>query len=78
MEYLSLFNLPYSYSLDLWFIFILTQALFRGINLDCGCFDLDSANLEDSELRIKMIRRIVEDLLFLSLAYLINRRSRNH
>ena len=62
----------------IFFIFIISQALARGINIDCGCFDLDSANLEDSELRIKMIRRIVEDLLFLSLAFLINKGSRNH
>ena len=56
----------------LFFIFIISQALARGINIDCGCFDLNSENLEDAELRIKMIRRIVEDFLFLALAFLIN------
>tara|TARA_Y100001970_G_scaffold88829_1_gene112126 strand:+ start:3872 stop:4327 length:456 start_codon:yes stop_codon:yes gene_type:complete len=56
----------------LFFIFIISQALARGINIDCGCFDLNSKNLEDVDLRIKMIRRIVEDFLFLALAFLIN------
>jgi len=56
-----------------FFIFILVQALFRGINVNCGCFDLDVSDLEDSQLRIKMIRRIVEDILFLGLAFIINK-----
>ena len=60
----------------LFFIFILTQALLRGINVDCGCFDLNADTLEDSQLRIKMIRRILEDILFLGLAFIINKGSR--
>ena len=60
----------------LLFIFILTQALLRGINVDCGCFDLNADTLEDSQLRIKMIRRILEDILFLGLAFIINKGSR--
>ena len=56
----------------LFFIFIISQALARGINIDCGCFDLNTENLEDTDLRLKMIRRIVEDFLFLALAFLIN------
>ena len=56
-----------------FFIFILTQALLRGINVDCGCFDLNTDTLEDSQLRIKMIRRILEDILFLGLAFIINK-----
>ena len=57
----------------LFFIFILTQALLRGINVDCGCFDLNTDTLEDSQLRIKMIRRILEDILFLGLAFIVNK-----
>ena len=57
----------------LFFIFILTQALLRGINVNCGCFDLNADTLEDSQLRIKMIRRILEDMLFLALAFIINK-----
>ena len=60
----------------LFFIFILTQALLRGINVDCGCFDLNADTLEDSQLRIKMIRRILEDILFLVLAFIINKGNR--
>ena len=57
----------------LFFIFILTQALLRGINVNCGCFDLNADTLEDSQLKIKMIRRILEDILFLGLAFIINK-----
>ena len=57
----------------LFFIFILTQAIFRGINLDCGCFDLNGSSLNDSELKIKMLWRIFEDILFLGLAIFINK-----
>ena len=60
----------------LFFIFILTQALLRGINVNCGCFDLNTDTLEDSQLRIKMIRRILEDILFLCLAFIINKGNR--
>ena len=61
----------------IFFIFILMQALVRGINVDCGCFDLNTGDIEDAELRIKMIRRIVEDILFLGLAFLINKRNKD-
>ena len=59
-------------SLLLFFIFILVQAIIRGINLDCGCFDLNNATLDESELKIKMLRRIFEDILFLGLAIFVN------
>ena len=59
----------------IWFIFILSQALLRGINLDCGCFNLaDKTN--EIDLRIKMIYRIVQDLVFLALAFLIKYRDK--
>ena len=59
----------------IWFIFILSQALFRGIDLECGCFDLaDKKN--DLDLRIKMIYRIVQDFVFLVLAFLIKYRDK--
>ena len=66
-----------SIGLLLFFIFIITQALMRGINIDCGCFDLDVSSLEDSELKLKMIKRIVEDVLFLGLAFFININTKN-
>ena len=47
-----------------WFIFILMQALLRGIDLNCGCFDLlEKSN--DVNLRLEMINRIVQDIIFL-------------
>jgi len=67
-----------SISLLLFFIFIISQALFRGINIDCGCFDLNSSNLDDVELRLKMIRRILEDFVFLGLSIFINLNSRKN
>ena len=60
-----------------FFIFIIFQAIVRGINIDCGCFDLNDTNLSDTKLKIKMIRRIVEDILFLGLAFFINKRNNN-
>ena len=30
----------------IWFIFIISQALFRGIDFDCGCFDLAQKNVD--------------------------------
>ncbi|SVE30500.1 uncharacterized protein METZ01_LOCUS483354, partial [marine metagenome] len=38
----------------IWFIFILSQAILRGINIDCGCFDLNSSNLSDVEIKKNM------------------------
>ena len=66
-----------SIALLLFFIFIITQALARGINIDCGCFDSNPTNLEDAELRLKMIKRIVQDVLFLGLAFFINIKSKH-
>ena len=60
-----------SFALLLWFLFILTQALYRGINVDCGCFDLNSGNLDDTELRNNMIKRIFEDIVLLGISLYI-------
>tara|TARA_Y100000590_G_C15468130_1_gene919105 strand:+ start:318 stop:803 length:486 start_codon:yes stop_codon:yes gene_type:complete len=61
-----------------FFIILLSQALYRGININCGCFDLNtSIDLNDYELKRKMIKRIIEDFLFLGLAFLINFNSKD-
>ena len=60
-----------SFALLLWFLFILTQAVYRGINVDCGCFDLNSGNLDDTELRNNMIKRIFEDIVLLGISLYI-------
>ena len=62
----------------LWFIFILTQAIFRGINVECGCFDLNTSNLDDLELRKNMIKRIFEDIVFLGISLYIYKNSKNN
>ena len=56
--------------LILWFIFILSQALARGISLDCGCFNLGETS-ESVKLRADMINRIVQDIVLLFLALLV-------
>ena len=62
----------------LWFIFILTQAILRGINVECGCFDLNTSNLDDLELRKNMIKRIFEDIVFLGISLYVNIKSKNN
>jgi len=75
-----LFNVFYGGAVNLtiglliWFIFILTQALFRGINLDCGCFDL-LEKADDVNLRVGMINRIVQDIFFLLMAFVLKIRN---
>ena len=59
-----------------WFIFILTQAIFRGINVECGCFDLNTSDLDDLELRKNMIKRIFEDIVFLGISLYVNIKSK--
>ena len=62
-------------SLLVWFIFILTQALLRGIDLNCGCFDLlEKSN--DVNLRLEMINRIVQDMIYLFMAFVLKIRNR--
>lgn len=60
----------------IWFVFILSQALYRGIDLHCGCFDLSEKILDDMNLKLNMIKRIVEDLLFLVITFIIKNRKK--
>ena len=60
-----------------WFIFIISQALFRGIDINCGWFDLSQKNLEDVNLKLEMYKRLLEDFVFLILAFIIKNRKRN-
>ena len=55
----------------IWFIFIISQALFRGIDLHCGCFDLSDKAINDGNVKLEMIKRIIEDFVFLIIAFLI-------
>lgn len=56
-----------------FFIFIITQALIRGIDLDCGCFDLAQKEISDGNIKLEMIKRIIEDFVFLGLTFLIKK-----
>ena len=60
-------------ALMFWFIFIILQALIRGIDLDCGCFDLAQKDIKDTNVnvRLEMIKRIIEDVVFLILGIII-------
>ena len=59
-----------------WFIFILSQALARGIDLHCGCFDLAEKQINDFSLRSDMFVRIAQDLLFLVMSFIVKYRNR--
>ena len=56
-----------------FFIFIITQALIRGIDLNCGCFDLTQKEISDGNIKLEMIKRIIEDFVFLALTFLIKK-----
>ena len=59
------------------FIFMISQALIRGIDLHCGCFDLTEKSADDVNLKLKMFKRIIEDFVFLLLAFIIKNRDDN-
>ena len=67
-----------SIALLLWFLFILSQALVRVINVDCGCFDLNSGTLDDTELRNNMIKRIFEDIVLIGISLYVNIKSKKN
>lgn len=54
----------------IWFIVILSQALVRGIDLHCGCFDLFEKG-EDLNLKLEMVKRIIWDFILLFIAFVI-------
>ena len=61
----------------IWFIFIISQALFRGIDLHCGCFDLSDKAINDGNIKLEMIKRIIEDFVFLIIAFLIKNKKKS-
>ena len=50
------------------FIVLLSQAYYRGISLDCGCFGL-GVEKTDTELALDMMKRIKEDIVFLCMSF---------
>ena len=57
-------------SLLIFFIIILAQAFFRGIDVHCGCFSTN-ADTGNENLRLELLKRIGEDFIFLAMAYYI-------
>jgi len=54
----------------IFFIIILSQAVFRGIDVHCGCFKIE-ADTGTTDFRIELIKRIVEDFVYLGMALVI-------
>ena len=59
----------------IFFIIILSQAVFRGIDLHCGCFKSE-ADVGVTDLRFELIKRIVEDFVLLGMAYVVKMRDK--
>ena len=55
--------------LYIFFIFILSQAVFRGIDVHCGCFKTE-ADAGVTDLKMGLIKRIGEDFLLLGMAFI--------
>ena len=53
-----------------WFIFILTQAVIRGIDTHCGCFKVVDAII-NTDFKGLLIKRIFEDVVFLGMALIL-------
>ena len=56
--------------LYIFFIIILSQAVFRGIDVHCGCFKTES-DAGVTDLRMELIKRIGEDFVLLVMAFII-------
>ena len=54
----------------IFFIIILSQAVFRGIDVHCGCFKTE-ADAGTTDLRLELIKRIGEDFIYLGMAIII-------
>ena len=57
-------------ALLVFFIIILSQAVFRGIDVHCGCFKIE-ADIGTTNLRMELIKRIGEDIIYLGMAFMI-------
>ena len=62
-------------ALLIWFIFILSQAVLRGINTSCGCFKV-TENVANTDFKALLIKRIFEDVVFLGMAIIIKFRDK--
>ena len=56
--------------LYIFFIIILSQAVFRGIDVHCGCFTTE-ADAGVTDVRMELIKHIGENFVLLSMAFII-------
>ena len=54
----------------IWFIFILSQAVLRGIDTHCGCFKAGE-DIANTDFKGLLIKRIFEDVVFLGMAMIL-------
>ena len=57
-------------ALLVFFIIILSQAVFRGIDVHCGCFKTE-ADAGSTDFRLELIKRIGQDIIYLGMALII-------
>ena len=67
--------LQISIILLIWFIFILIQAVARGIDTHCGCFKVTEA-VSSTDFKQLLIKRIFEDVVFLGMALIVKFRDK--
>tara|TARA_Y100001968_G_C18913526_1_gene506402 strand:+ start:114 stop:578 length:465 start_codon:yes stop_codon:yes gene_type:complete len=53
-----------------FFIFILSQAVYRGIDTHCGCFKVDEV-AQKTDFKYDLIKRIIEDIILLSMSFVL-------
>ena len=61
--------------LYIFFIIILSQAVFRGIDVHCGCFKTE-ADVGVTDLRMELIKHIIENFVLLGMAFIIQMRDK--
>ena len=54
----------------MFFIIILYQAIYRGIDVHCGCFK-STSDLGVSDFRMELIKQIGQDIVLLGMAIVI-------
>lgn len=59
-----------SIGLFLLFIFVLSQAVIRGIDTNCGCFKV-TEEIQNLDFKAELIKRIFEDILLLSMTFVV-------
>ena len=55
----------------IWFIFILSQAVLRGIDTHCGCFKTSAEQTNQVNYQSLLIKRIIEDVILLFMAIIL-------